>query len=44
MKKILITGSGGFIGRNLIKLLEKKYKLFCFDRKQGDLKKKKYFQ
>jgi UDP-glucose 4-epimerase len=43
LKKILITGSGGFIGRNLIKLLEKKYKLFCFDRKQGDLKKKNIF-
>ena len=43
MKSILITGSNGFIGKNLIKLLKSKYKIFSLDRKNGDLKTKKKF-
>ena len=43
MKSILITGSNGFIGKNLIKLLRGKYKIFSLDRKNGDLKIKKKF-
>jgi len=31
MKKILITGGGGFIGFNLAKLLTKKHKVTIFD-------------
>ncbi len=43
MKSILITGSNGFIGKNLIKEFNGKYKLYCFDRKNCDLKLKKKF-
>ena len=43
MKSVLITGSSGFIGKNLIKEFNGKYKLYCFDRKNCDLKLKKKF-
>ena len=43
MKSILITGSDGFIGRNLIKQINKKYKIYELDRKNCDLKYKKKF-
>ena len=43
MKKILITGSDGLIGRNLIKQINKKYKIYELDRKNCDLKYKKKF-
>ena len=29
MKKILLTGSNGFIGSNLLEELSKKYKIYC---------------
>ena len=32
--KILITGSEGFIGKKLVKKLNKKYKLFLIDKKK----------
>ena len=35
MKKILITGSSGYVGRHLSLHLSKKYKVFCFDRKKS---------
>ena len=31
MKKILVTGGAGFIGRNLISSLIKEYKVICVD-------------
>ena len=43
MKSILITGSNGFIGKNLIKEFNNKYKLYCFDKETCDLKLKKNF-
>ena len=43
MKSILITGSNGFIGKNLIREFNGKYKLYCMDRKNCDLKLKKRF-
>ncbi len=43
MKSILITGSRGFIGKNLIKRIKSKYKIYEYDRNKIDLKyKKKY--
>lgn len=38
MKKILITGGTGFVGRNLISILEKKYNLSILSRKESDKK------
>ena len=29
MKKILLTGSNGFVGSNLLEELSKKYKIYC---------------
>ena len=43
MKSVLITGSSGFIGKNLIKEFNGKYKLYCFDKENCDLKLKKKF-
>ena len=43
MKSILLTGSEGFIGKNLTKLLKKDYKLFKLDKHNCDLKYKKKF-
>ncbi len=43
MKSILITGSNGFIGKNLIREFNGRYKLYCLDRKDCDLKLKKKF-
>ena len=43
MKSILITGSKGFIGTNLIKEFNKKYKIYCLDKNNCDLKIKKIF-
>ena len=40
-KKILITGSSGFVGNNLKKHLEKKYKVYGIGRKK--LNQKNYF-
>ena len=42
MKNILITGSKGFIGKNLVDELNSKYKIFKFDEEdlQGDWKQK----
>ena len=41
MKKVLITGAGGFIGGHLVsKLIKKKYKVVCVDIKP----KKDWFQ
>ena len=37
MKKILITGSTGFIGRILVPELSKKYKVICFVRNESKL-------
>ncbi len=36
MKNVLITGSSGYIGRELSLHLSKKYKVFCFDRKKSN--------
>ena len=43
MKSILITGSRGFIGRNLIKELYKKYKIYELDKNNCNLRSKKKF-
>ena len=43
MKSILITGAKGFIGKNLIKEFNNKYKIYGLDRNNGDLKLKKKF-
>tara|TARA_B100000787_G_scaffold99576_1_gene73515 strand:- start:1387 stop:2247 length:861 start_codon:yes stop_codon:yes gene_type:complete len=43
LKSILITGSQGFIGNNLVKEFKKKYKIYGLDRNNCDLKKKKNF-
>ena len=40
MKSILITGAKGFIGKNLIKEFNNKYKIYGLDRNNGDLKLK----
>ena len=40
-KSILITGAKGFIGKNLIKEFKNKYKIFCLDKNNCDLKIKK---
>ena len=37
MKKILFTGGTGFLGRNLIPLLSKKYHIFAPGRKELNL-------
>jgi nucleoside-diphosphate-sugar epimerase len=37
-KKILILASTSFIGKNIKKYLEKKYTIFCVDRKQVDFR------
>lgn len=41
MKKILITGSSGYVGRQLSLHLSKKHKVFCFDRKKSSKIKNK---
>ena len=43
MKSILITGANGFIGKNLIKEFKNKYKIYCLDKNNCDLKIKKKF-
>ncbi len=43
MKSILVTGSRGFIGSHLIDELNNKYKIFCLDKNNSDLKVKKKF-
>ena len=43
MKSILVTGSKGFIGSHLIDELNNKYKIFCLDKNNSDLKVKKKF-
>ena len=44
MKKILITGSSGFIAKHFIKKFQSKYKFILYDRKKnGDLSLKKRF-
>ena len=43
MKSILITGSKGFIGKNLIKRIKSKYKIYEYDRNKVDLKIKRKF-
>ncbi len=44
MKKILITGSEGFLGKNFIFSTSQKFKFFKYDKKlNGDLAKKKRF-
>ncbi len=37
MKKVLLTGAGGFIGRNLAECLKGKYSLYCPSSKELDL-------
>lgn len=41
MKSILLTGSTGFIGKNLITSLDKKYKIFVLKRKNSKKLKSK---
>ena len=44
MKKILITGSEGFLGKNFTNAVNKKFKLYKYDKKiNGDLAKKNRF-
>lgn len=43
MKSILITGSNGFVGSNLINQLQNKYRLFKHTKSDGDLKSQKKF-
>ena len=44
MKKILITGSEGFLGKNFILATNQKFKYLKYDKKlNGDLAKKKKF-
>ena len=44
MKKILITGSEGFLGKNFILATNQKFKFYKFDKKlNGDLAKKRSF-
>lgn len=44
MKKVLITGSEGFLGKNFIFSTSQKFKFFKYDKKlNGDLAKKKKF-
>ncbi len=44
MKKILVTGSEGFLGKNFILSTNQKYKFYKYDKKlNGDLTKKKKF-
>lgn len=43
LKSILITGSNGFLGSNLINKLENKYRLFKHTKSDGDLKSQKNF-
>ena len=43
LKSILITGSNGFVGSNLINKLENKYRLFKHTKSDGDLKSQKNF-
>lgn len=42
-KKILITGSTGFLGSNLIKKLKKKYFIICLVRNKSNFENVKYF-
>ena len=37
-KKILILASTSFIGKNIKKYLEKRYSIFCIDRKNVDFR------
>lgn len=37
MKKILLTGANGFIGKNILEGLQEKYELFCPSSKELDL-------
>ena len=40
MKKIVITGGSGFIGKNLLEnISSKNYKIFCFLKKKNKTKK-----
>jgi len=41
MKKLLITGGSGFLGKNLSKELSKDYEIFCTSRNQKQLQKLK---
>ena len=42
MKKILITGASGFIGKSLVdNLKEDNFKIFCYSSKDGDIKQQK---
>ena len=38
MKKVLLTGGSGFVGKNIIPILEKKYQIVAPTRKELDLK------
>jgi UDP-glucose 4-epimerase len=38
MKKILITGSSGYIGSHLLKKLKKKFEIFCLDKNESTVK------
>ena len=42
MKKILITGSSGYIGSHLVKVLEKKYDVYCLDFVDPTVETKKF--
>ncbi len=42
--KILVTGSEGFIGKKLVKKLDKKYNLFLIDKKKSKTNKNKNYQ
>ena len=41
MKNILLTGSSGFIGSNLLNELSKKYKIYCIVRSKNKKLKKR---
>ena len=42
MKKILITGASGFIGKSLVNdLKEDNFKIYCYSSKDGDITQQK---
>ena len=41
MKKVLITGGSGFLGKNLSKNLSKNYEIYCTARNQKQLQQLK---